>query len=310
MTDNNIAPHVRDSNIAPHVRDSTIAPRVRDSTIAPHVRDAGPLLYPVNTALGRFGIANLVDSPDPFVSSMPVAGLVNPLTGVPTAGPLAVLVDHVAGLVNHYRRADDEWTVSSELSLELTPTALAVIADKPDVAVIATARPVGTRAESAFGTCELTIDDTVIGIGTVRSVYVTHPGEFPQEWPATPVDARRPTDLAEIMALRTGTGNGSAVIHQDANPLLNNNLAIMHGGVAAAGLELAACAALNADRPDRPLNTASLRVNFLRQFVSGGDSRYVGTALRVGKRTGAADARAVGADAEIALIGRVTAYRF
>ena len=164
-----------------------------------------PLLYAANTALGRFGIANLVDSPDPFVSSMPVAGLVNPVTGTPTAGPLAVLVDHASGLVNHYRRADDEWTVSSELSLELTPTALTVIAAKPDVAVVATGRPVGTRGTSAFGVCELTIDDDVIGIGTVRSVYVTHPGEFPQEWPP-PVDGPRPTELAEIMALRTGDG--------------------------------------------------------------------------------------------------------
>src|SRR5829696_6285616 len=108
-----------------------------------------PLLYGTNTALGRFGIANLVDSPDPFVSSMPVKGLVNPATLTPTAGPLAVLVDHVAGLVNHYRRAAGEWTVSSELSLELTPTAPAIIVDNPQVAVVATGRPVGTRGSSA-----------------------------------------------------------------------------------------------------------------------------------------------------------------
>ena len=106
------------------------------------------VVYPTNTALGRFGIANLIDSPDPFVSSMPLAGLVNPATGAVAVGPLAVLVDHAAGLVNHYRRADDEWTVSSELSLELTPTALTVIADSPDVAVVATGRPVGTRGSS------------------------------------------------------------------------------------------------------------------------------------------------------------------
>ena len=267
-----------------------------------------PLLYAANTALGRFGIANVVDSPDPFVSSMPVAGLVNPVTGTPTAGPLAVLVDHASGLVNHYRRADDEWTVSSELSLELTPTALTVIAAKPDVAVVATGRPVGTRGTSAFGVCELTIDDDVIGIGTVRSVYVTHPGEFPQEWPP-PVDGPRPTELAEIMALRVGDGDGSSVIHQQPNPVLNNSLAIVHGGVAAAGLELAAGAALNADDPERPLNCASLRVNFLRQFISGDQSRYVGTALRVGRRSGVADAQAIGADGQVALVARVTAYR-
>lgn len=265
-----------------------------------------PLLYASNTALGRFGIANLVDSPDPFVSSMPAAGLLNPVTRAPTAGPLAVLVDHVAGLVNHYRRADNEWTVSSELSLELTPTALSVIAANPDAPVVATARPVGTRASSALGMCELTIGEDAIGVGTVRSVYVTHPGEFPQEWPEL-VDEPRPSDLAEIMALRIGEVTG--LIYQQPNPVLNNSLAIVHGGVAAAGLELAACAALNADRPEQPLNTASLRVNFVRQFFSGDQSRYVGTALRVGRRSGVADAQAVGTDGQVALVGRITAYR-
>ncbi len=267
-----------------------------------------PVLYPVNTALGRFGIADLVDSPDPYISSMPAAGLVNPLTEAPTAGPLAVLVDHAVGLVNHYRRAADEWTVSSELSLELSPTALTVIADHPDIPVVATARPVGARAASAFGSCELTIDDIVIGTGTVRSVYVAHPGDFPQEWPA-PDEGPRPTDLVDIMALRVGDQNGSVVIHQRRNAALNNSLAIVHGGVAAAGLELAASAALNAGRPERTLKTASLRVNFLRQFFSGGESQYVGTALHTGRRSGVADAQAVGADGDVALIGRVTAYR-
>ena len=240
---------------------------------------------------------------------MPVAGLVNPLTGAPTAGPLAVLVDHAAGLVNHYRRASDEWTVSSELTLEITPPALTVIADNPDVAAVASARPVGTRGSTALGMCEITVGQVVIGIGTVRSVYVPHPGEFPQEW-AAPVDgATRPTDLAEIMALRIDDANGSPVIHQGQNSALNNSLGIVHGGVAAAGLELAASAALNAGRSEQPLHTASLRVNFLRQFFSGDQSRYAGTALRVGRRSGVAEAQAIGADGEVALIARVTAYR-
>jgi hypothetical protein len=56
------------------------------------------LLHPPTTPLGRFGIATLVDGPDPFVGSMPMASLVNPITGTPTLGPLAVLVDFVAGL--------------------------------------------------------------------------------------------------------------------------------------------------------------------------------------------------------------------
>ena len=91
------------------------------------------------------------------------------------------------------------------------------------------------------------------------------------------------------------------MLHQRQNSALNNSLGIVHGGVAAAGLELAASAALNAERADRPLHTASLRVNFLRQFFSGDESRYVGTALRVGRRSGVAEAQAIGADGEVAL---------
>jgi hypothetical protein len=34
----------------------------------------------------------------------------------------------------------------------------------------------------------------------------------------------------------------------------------------------------------------------------------VATALRVGRRSGVAEAQAVGADGEVALVGRVTAY--
>ncbi len=263
-----------------------------------------PVAYPPNTALGRFGIAPIVDSADPFVSSMPLAGLVNPLTGAPTVGPLAVLVDHAAGLVNHYRRASDEWTVSSELTLELTPNALDVVADNPEAVAVATARPTGSRGSTALGSCEITVGDAVIGIGTVRSVYINHPGEFPQEWPPA-VDGQRPTELREIMALYVDDAN---VLRQRENSVLNNSLGIVHGGVSAAGLELAAAAVLNADRADAPLRTASLRVNYLRQFVSGGESRYVGTALRVGRRSGVAEAQAVGADGEVALVGRVTAY--
>ncbi|WP_234834681.1 PaaI family thioesterase [Mycolicibacterium stellerae] len=265
-----------------------------------------PIAYPPNTALGRFGIAPIVDSADPYVSSMPLAGLINPVTGAPTVGPLAVLVDHAAGLVNHYRRGSDEWTLTSELTLELTPDALQVVGDNPELPAVATARPTGGRGPtSALGCCEITIGDTVIGIGTVRSVYISHPGEFPQEWPTELVDGRRPTELVEIMAINVDDAN---VIHQRENSVLNNTLGIVHGGVSAAGLELAASAVLNAGRAEAPLRTASLRVNYLRQFVSGGDSRYAGTALRVGRRSGVAEAKAVGADGQVALIARITAY--
>jgi acyl-coenzyme A thioesterase PaaI-like protein len=76
-------------------------------------------------------------------------------------------------------------------------------------------------------------------------------------------------------------------------------------------LELVGSAAVNENRDDRPLNTASLRVNFLRQFHTspdGPESRYEGTALRVGRSSGVAEARAVDADGKVAIIARLTAY--
>jgi len=262
-------------------------------------------VYPLSTALGRFGIASVVDSPDPFVSSMPLTGLVNPVTGAPTIGPLAVLVDHAGGLVNHYRKAVDEWTLTSELTLEISPDALQVVADNPDLAAVATARPTDNRGSTAaLGCCEITVGDAVIGIGTVRSVYITRAGEHPREWPAA-VGGERPTELAEIMAI---DADDAKVFHQRENPALNNTLGIVHGGVSAAGLELAASAVLNADRAGDPLHTASLRVNYLRPFLSGGESRYTATALHVGRRSGVAEAQAIGDDDQVALIARVTAY--
>ncbi|MBW8710401.1 MAG: hypothetical protein JF631_04805 [Mycobacterium sp.] len=66
--------------------------------------------------------------------------------------------------------------------------------------------------------------------------------------------------------------------------------------------------AVNEGRHDQPSNTASLRLNFLREFRSGPESRYVGTALRVGRGSGVAEAQAVGDDGKAAIIARITAY--
>ena len=44
-------------------------------------------------------------------------------------------------------------------------------------------------------------------------------------------------------------------------------------------------------------------MNYLRPLFSGGEARYVATALRVGRRSGVAETQAVGADGEVALSG-------
>jgi uncharacterized protein (TIGR00369 family) len=238
--------------------------------------------------------------------------MINPLTGMPTVAPLAMLVDHIGGLVNHHRREPGEWTVSSELSLELPPDAAALIAAAPEVPVVATGRPCGRKGSNALGLCEFTHRDSVVATATVRSFYIQTPGHL-AKWPEGPKGPLPPGSLAERMAVRIGEGGGTGkVLVQDPDPVLNNSLGIVHGGVSALALELVGSAAINENRDDRPFNTASLRVNFLRQFCTspdGPESRYEGTALRVGRSSGVAEARAVDANGKPAIIARVTAYR-
>ena len=264
--------------------------------------------HPLNTPIGRFGIETHEDAAARVVATIPVRGLVNPITGAPTVAPLAMLLDYAGGLANHCRKGDDEWTVSTELSLEVVPEATEIVAAHQGP-VVAHARQVAHNTRTALAIAEFSCGDVVIGIGTVRSFYID--GATFTDFPADPVHLTRKTGLAEMMAVHPGSGGGdaSAALRQAADPVLNNSLGVVHGGVAATGLELVANAGVNAGLDGAPLRTGSLRVNYLRRLLAGNDSRYEATALRVGRSTATASAQAVGADGRQALTGHYTAYR-
>ncbi|WP_131810927.1 PaaI family thioesterase, partial [Mycolicibacterium monacense] len=162
---------------------------------------------------------------------------------------------------------------------------------------------VGEKGPTAMALCEFSHRDVVIGTGSVRSFYIT--GAQFTDFPEHAEHHTRKVGLAAMMAAEA---DGPASLRQHADPVINM-LGIVHGGVAATGLELVASAALNAGRADTPLRTGSLRVNFLRRLVAGGECRYSATSLRVGRSTGVADAQAVGADGQLALTARFTGYR-
>ncbi|MGV0792033.1 PaaI family thioesterase [Mycolicibacterium sp. XJ1819] len=264
--------------------------------------------HPLNTPLGRFGIVTSEDGPERCVASIPAGDMANPLTGAPTIAPLAMLADHAGGLVNHHRRAPQEWTVTSELSLEVGLGALEVIAAAPEVPVVATARPFGPKGSAALGVCEFTHRDTPLATATVRSFYIGAPDAL-APFPDGPSGPPPPGSLADRMAVRVAESGGSSkVLMQLEDPVLNNLMGIVHGGVSAMALEMVASAAVNADRDGSPLHTASLRVNFIRPFRSSRESRYAGTTLRAGRGSGIGEAQAVGPDGEAAVIARLTAY--
>ena len=253
----------------------------------------------------RFGIDYVESHPAEAtaVLSMQMHRFRNPHTGAPSLGPLAILVDAAAGIVNHYRRPADRWTLSSELSMDLSPDI-----GELDGPVLASAHTLGRRGASSLGICTLTYHGTVIGCGTVRSFFIPGGDVVPQYRPET-LQRSPETTLSDLMAVAVAPGAAdSAVLSQRVDPNLNNDVDIVHGGVAAAGLELAASAAINQNRSDGLLQTGSLRVNFLRPFFAGDQSRYEGTRLRAGRRTAVGDAQALGDDGNVAIAARVTAY--
>ncbi|TRW88935.1 PaaI family thioesterase [Mycolicibacterium sp. 018/SC-01/001] len=265
--------------------------------------------YPLNHPLGRFGIETDDRDPDLATASIPTAGLVNPITGLPTIAPLAMLVDHIGGAANHVRRGADEWTVSSELTLDVAPRALDTIAALPDRPVIGAARPVGPKGTTALALCELSLDGTVIATATVRSFYIPAPATF-TTWPDDGTDA--PTvgpQLADRMAVEVGeTGGAATVLVQRDDRAVYNGVGAVHGGVSSMGLELVGSAALNSGTAPEFV-TASLRVNFFRPMHGGAGAHYGATPARTGRRSATADVVAVGSDGRPALVGRLSAYR-
>lgn len=253
----------------------------------------------------RFGIAYVESKPAEALAAltMPMERFHNPMTGAPTLGPLAILVNATAGIVNHYRRRPGQWTVSSELSMDLSLDGVGEL----DGPVLATAHAFGPLDATSLGICTLTYDGIVIGGGTVRSFFIESDDVDVKHRPET-LQRSADTTLADLMAVHARDDGSDAVLSQLVDANLNNDIDIVHGGVAAAGLELAASAAINRDRSDDLLQTASLRVNFLRPFFAGADSRYVGKPLRVGRGSAVGDAVAIGDDGKVALTGRATAY--
>lgn len=261
------------------------------------------------SVLRRFGITTVGQTDTRVAAEMALAGMNNPFTGLPSLAGLAVLVDDVGGRVNFYRCSRGAWTVSSELTLDLTPVAHDSLAAAPDDPVVAIARPLGPEAATLLSVCTLEHRGTVIGGGTVRTMALPAGPDGPQRRGDDPLPRTAATSLADLMAVEPmPVADGVYRLRQLPDPMINNLIGIVHGGVSSAGLELVAAAAVNHGQ-DRPLRTASIRVNFLRPFAAGAQSVYEATALRIGRNSAVADATAFGMDGKAAVIARLTGYR-
>ena len=262
------------------------------------------------SVLTRFGIVTLEEDFTDFtvVASMPVGGMLNPFTGMPTIGALAILVDDVAGRANFHRRGSGQWTVSSELTVELSPDGIDSILAAPDEPVVASGSPLGPHGATLLAIATLTHRGITIGVGTVRTVAITGGPDGPVPRGQDSLVRTPQTSLVELMSAEPQQQDGTYLLAQRPDTIINNLIGIVHGGVSSTGLELVASAAIN-DRQAEPLRTASIRVNFLRPFFAGEGSRYVGSVVRVGRNSAIGDAQAVSDDGKVAIMARITGYR-
>lgn len=263
------------------------------------------------SVLRRFEVITLEQDMTDFsvVAQMPFTGMCNPFTGQPSLAGLAILVDDVAGRVNYHRRSHGQWTVSSELTVDIAPGALERVAAGPQDPVVASARPVGPAGATLLAVCTLSHRGTVIGGGTVRTMPLPLGPDAPSRRGDDPLVRTPRTSLAELMAVEPlPVQDGTYRLLQQPDPMVNNLIGIVHGGVSSAGLELVASAAFNHEQ-QTPLRTASIRVNFLRPFIAGAQSSYEAKALRIGRTSAIADASAINDDGKAAVIARVTGYR-
>ena len=191
----------------------------------------------------------------------------------------------------------------------MTPGAVASLMSRPDEPVVASARPVGDGRATWLSVCSRSHCGRVIGGGTVRTMPLPGSPEAPLRRGDDPLARTEQTSLADLMAVEIlPVDDGTYRLRQRPDPMINNLIGIVHGGVSSAGLELVGAAAVN-HQQDTPLRTASIRVNFIRPFIAGAESLYEATALRIGRTSAIADAAAIGPDGKAAVIARVTGYR-
>lgn len=221
----------------------------------------------------------------------------------PVLCTFAVLTDVVGGLVNHLSRPADAWTVTSELSMDI---AGAVIAGDE---VVGSSELLSVDDSGALSVTRFVVDDRPVGVATVRSFYIPATPVADEDQSRHPQHAPVAAGIEELLAVRPAAGDtdGEVALVAEPDPVVENAIGCVHGGVVAAALCCAGFAALE-DSGASGMSVGSARVNYFRPFIAGDGAAYRGRADRIGRHVASAVANAVAPGGKIAATARVTAY--
>lgn len=221
-------------------------------------------------------------------------------------GSIGVLVDSVTAQAVLTVRTQDQWAVSSEISVDFHSRI-----------------PDGTEQLS----CTATLDHRSGGWGHSSGQVTTATGELMatvgqrmRYVPGTPAGLNGPEEQSDtpfwvpsLDSLLTLTSQRSNMtgLELEALPGMLNSLGILHGGVGLCFSELAARTAWAAspDHPGESFHTSSIRISYLRPGRADGDLRLGVEILHFSRSVVLADVRMYNADGEATTRALCTLHR-
>ena len=249
------------------------------------------------------GISRSTVVGDDVVASMASGPWLNGPAGAPPGGVLGVLIDDVLGLAIARHREAGQWTVSAEISLDLTGP---VPADGSRIEArgrhVHSGRhgglSVGTVHDASGGLVALcrqhgrwvtTVPDDPMTPSEAGTAAGGPPasGAPAVPGPAVPGPAapwQPPASLAALLGARAEPAEGGAMLDLEVTTGLTNPLGNLHGGITFVACDLLAQAALLAE--GGPTQTASIHVTYPRPMPLGAKPRFEARVLHRGRSLG------------------------
>ncbi len=218
--------------------------------------------------------------------------------GSPPGGVLGVLIDDVLGIAIARHRGPGQWSVSAEISLDLTGP---VPADGSRIEARGRHVHSGPHGGISSGTVH-DASGALIALCRQHGRWVTtvphdpmtrRAAGSPSDGPATsaapataqaPAVWRPPASLAALLGIQVRLTEGGAALDLEVTPDLTNPLGNLHGGITFAACDLAAQAALLA--AGGPTQTASVHVAYPRPMPLGATPRFEARVLHCGRSLG------------------------
>ena len=217
-----------------------------------------------------------------------------------------MLIDDVTAYAAPTARGDDQWGVSSQISVDFHSPIRA------DAKQLRCTAQVDHRADGwGFSSGRVVADSGELTATIGQRVKFFPVDVSPHRSPGLPADtASWLTSLDSHLELTRRDGTRSEfLLHPD--PGMRNVLGTLHGGVSLAFSELAARRACEAAGVSAagPLRTSSVRMSYLRPGDPGDDFSVAVDLIHVSRSVVIAEVRILNADGRAATFGLVTLHR-